>query len=214
MRALVILFMLAVGGLLSVRTADAGGCYRTRTIYGCSTTAPVHYSHQIVREVPYVVKHHDYGHVQYITKLIEVPVSPDYYYSVGSFYRDQLLADAIAYRLLAGQKGGVGPAPVQQMPKVDQQPGNPSRPGPVGGGIQTEVDAALKAVVDAKCVKCHGGQPNRVDLRNLATVPRGMRFEAHSLTNSGAMPRGDKELSNDEVILFYKWSMDSVKASK
>lgn len=87
----------------------------------------------------------------------------------------------------------------ETLPPPANAGGNQANPGGVPAG--------LKEVVEAKCLRCHSGNGKHVDLSNLATVSRGVRWEAHGLVNSGVMPKGQGPLPDSEVLLFYQWAI-------
>lgn len=177
-----------------------------------------------VHHVPYVAPtHHSYGHnyshhKEVVLKAVKVPVYPDYYYSVSDGYRDALLADAVAWRVLLAQKLGgqtpspsgpryreplpPAPAPAPAAPPAGKvgQAGDIPRMAPADGALQQVV-----AVVERHCIKCHAGA-NGIDLTDLARVPAGQRWHAYALANSGEMPRGGKAIADDEVRLLYNWA--------
>lgn len=219
-----IVVCLLLASLLSVQSADAQGCVRSRTYFGASTVhAPITYAAPAYVAPVYVTP-----------RVVELYTPVEYYYSVQNFYRDQLLADAIAYRILSGQQGGGGIAPGgngggrlrggrQPMTGADNGDAPPPLPdrrtapppeGPQRGGFKTAVDPKLTALVNAKCAECHNGtNPKRMDLSDLSTIPTPYRSMCFLKTNIGEMPKGKKtELTNEEVALFLSWYKDGEKA--
>lgn len=55
----------------------------------------------------------------------EVERRPDSYYSSADYYRDQLLSDSVALKVLLGQKAGINPSLGQNMPPAPYQQGSP-----------------------------------------------------------------------------------------
>lgn len=156
-----------------------------------------------VAPVKAVAVHHDYHAV----RAVKVIAQPDYYYSVSDGYRDSLLADAIAFRLLQLQQKGLLKADAATPP-------TPRYKEPAEGSVGTPpavpragppAPAALAAVVEAKCAKCHQNA-NGIDLSDLDRVPEGARWKSYGLVNSGVMPKGAKPVPDDEVKLFYDWA--------
>lgn len=101
---------------------------------------------------PYVAPtyHHNYDYVE-IVKAVPVAVAPDYFWSVRDYYRDALLADAVAYRILAAQgKAPATPAQGTEIPRgvVPQAPMPRAEEArlPAGGFPQLATTA---------CAQCH-----------------------------------------------------------
>lgn len=186
--------------LLLVLLPGAEATNRARV--GCTGHhAPVIYA-------PAAAAHHDYGKVYY-PRVVEVDRSPDYYFSVRDYYRDQLLADAIAFRILS-QTGGLAPEQAEAIEKT--RPSLPSRKPPPGAG-RTAVNPKLKASLDTNCVKCHKPGTDRADLSDPGLVPSGLRWEAHGRINAGNMPpKPAQELPNEDVLLYYEWALEGSKA--
>jgi mono/diheme cytochrome c family protein len=174
-----------------------------RFVFPSYYSPPVVYHQPAVYHAPAVVK----KEVLIVPKAVKVLVSPDYYYSISDGYREALLADAIAYRLLAAQ--GRAAPPSEVVPRYEEP--KTKRPGGSAPQAATEVSEALKKLADARCAKCHSGGDNGIDLDDLSTVPEGQRWHAHALVNSGEMPKGGKAITDDEVKLFYEWAKSARK---
>lgn len=191
---------LAILAVLALAVPAEAQC--RRGFYGTSSyyVAPSYYT-------PYKAPTY-YTPPYYYPKIVSLAVAPDYYFSVNSYYRDNLLADAIAFRLLSRQGGAAGAA--AGVPNlVPQAPPQPVMPRVQPGAFRTDVNPKLIEVVNASCIKCHGATPSggaSVSLVDLSTVPPGLRWHAHGLVNTGEMPKGGKELGNDVVLLFYEWA--------
>lgn len=213
---MVVFGILPVAMLIAVAvvpSASAGDCV-VRSRSSCYSGYNTYYS-----PAPYYPPQPTYYH-DYIVKTIEVPVyNQGYYYSSDSAFRDTLLADAIAYRILSMQGGGVRQVPLQQQ----QDPGSAKGADPVPqrqvaavpAGLSTTVNPKLKAVVDSACIKCHQGPSakNRfVDLSDLATTPELVRLKAMKAVYKGAMPKGSDPLPDANVGLFDEWC-DSAAAA-
>lgn len=150
-------------------------------------------------------------YVELVPKAIKTFVSPDYYFSVGDAYRDALLADAIAYRVLLGQQSGQKAVPpYQAVPRIPQDPevprGKPeSREQPGQRQSTQPVPEKLKEVIAASCLGCHAGQQSP-DFSDPAVVSKGLRWAAHGLVAGGDMPKGGKPLPDEVVVLFYQYA--------
>jgi mono/diheme cytochrome c family protein len=85
----------------------------------------------------------------------------------------------------------------------------PAAAGPAAPAAPAK-HAALAAVVQAKCLRCHGPQRKEggLDLSDLGAVPAGRRWAAHGLASSGEMPKGGGPVGDDEVRLFYEWARE------
>lgn len=192
--------------------SEASGCRRINYSTYCPTPVRKIVVHppKLVAPVKKVV--HDPYKVRIIEERIkEVPVYPDYYFSLGGAYRDSLLADAIAYRtalLLQGQQ-----LPQSYVPRYPLKNGD-RKIMPQANDMPPEdatVPKGLRAVVDKHCLRCHGPekQGGGLSLASLSAIDKGGRWHAHGLVNSGEMPKGGKALTDQEVVLFYQWAKSS-----
>lgn len=202
--------------------ADAGDyCYRNRAIYYDNYTYSYHQSgYWQGRWYPagnyawtgtgWYLQNYGY-HTGYAyaptyerVKVVYKEVEPDYYASVNSFYRDSLLADAIAYRVLTAQKTGAVPTnPTPSLPPYGEPEQPTKRAAP---SIRTAVSPVLSKYVSENCLKCHNGPGGKggVDLSSLETLPVGIRWACHGTVSSGEMPKGGKEAPDEVVRLFYE----------
>ena len=160
------------------------------------------------------VIHKPYVHHDYAVPVVKVAVQPDYYYSVSDGYRDALLADAVAFRVLKamqGQAAPSGPLPRYKEPSAPPAPAMPPAPpeakqeGKPAAGLPS--GAALAKVIESRCVKCHAGPgKNGIDLTDPDKVAKGQRWHAYALANSGEMPKGGQPIPDDEVKALYAWA--------
>ncbi len=159
-----------------------------------------------------------------IVKAIPVVVQPDYYYSVSDGYRDALLADAIAFRVLLAQKqfgsgGGPGTAPpAAPVPRYREPPATPGdAPRTMPPAADTgAVLPALATLIGAKCVKCHASGKNGINLdtTNLPSLTRAEWLECSlrvSIDGEGAMPKGGPALSGEDASLFASAALQAKK---
>ena len=165
-----------------------------------------------------------YDRVLLVPKVQRLQDKPDHYYDLSAGYRDALLADAIAFRiLLAQQMGQTGKVPPPVVPRypggpndVPVAPGvpvNPMQPAlpdiPPGNGsvgIRTAVPEKLAVIVKNQCIKCHNGPgQNGLDLADLSTVSADQRWKSYSFVNVGKMPKGG-QVANEDVEPFYQWA--------
>lgn len=207
-RACAVAFCLGLVALTPAPT-EAGNCVRQRQVV----------KHQRVRVVQHHAQYqaqnvrHAYQHQKYVAPVKAV-VQYDYYYSVSDAYRDSLLADALAYRLLNAQAQlraaqqfnkhvprYSDPAAAQPAPRA--QPKSQPQPGQGQAGL---VPDGLAKVVEAHCIKCHAGGKNGINLDDLAAVPEKLRLKSFHLVNKGKMPKGKPALSDEENKLFDEWA--------
>jgi hypothetical protein len=149
-------------------------------------------------------------------KAIAVPVAYDYYYSVQDYYRDQLLADAIAYRILSRGSNAQPAAPVSSQPEVQAPaPNTPDVPPPKAMAAG-DWKQKLSATITSKCVKCHGGGSVQggLNLTNIDAVPELQRATAFALVETGVMPKDGRPVDNEEVTPFFQWLMEAKAARK
>jgi hypothetical protein len=176
--------------LVSQTAPSVAGCRRNRAVFGCLRPARVVVARAVaIRAVV-------------VPQVVPVQISPDYYFSTASYYRDSLLADAIAYKVLVGL-GKASPPP---------DPGPDPVPVPKPRGQATSVDPKLTKLVADNCLKCHGAQAQGgLDLRDLSTVGKGARWHAFGLVNSGDMPKGGDPLADADAKIFYDWAVSAGK---
>lgn len=144
--------------------------------------------------------HHSYNYT--------APVYTDqrYYYEVQDFYRDSALADAAAFRALKAA-GLIGPQQQRQTEK-SVEPVQPQQMAPIPQESRnnTQVNPALIAVVDAKCVKCHSGTNAKgglvLSVQTLANMNSAQRWDMWDRCDTGNMPKGGQPISDAEVKLF------------
>lgn len=168
---------------------------------------PVHQQQfkQVVQQV-----HHQQQFQQEIIlvpKALQVAVSPDYYYSISDGYREALLADAIAQRIVAAAQQQLRQAELPQertQPSVPQQ--QPSKEAPKSMPMSQSLKREqFETVIANSCVKCHTAK-NGVDLALLDAVPYEKRWQSYALVNIGEMPQGGKALPDDQLELFLDWA--------
>lgn len=127
---------------------------------------------------PYVSKSYhaptyNYGH-DYYPQYYPVAIAPDYFWSVRDYYRDQLLADAIAFRILTANggasktppepiRGGQAPFP---MPKATDAP---ERTETLPQGLQ-----GLLGGIQTHCAACHtkGSEKGGLALLDKGILPQ------------------------------------------
>lgn len=199
---------------------QADGCFVNRSFYtGQSYSVPYvtpTYSHQKA----YVAPTYNY-HYDYTPKVVEVLVNPDYYYSVGSYYRDKVLTDAIVGRLSelqlkSQQKPGVDPPQSTAPPRVTMPPVETPPPGGVGPAEpQGFLDASpyqepkLLATINQSCARCHNPTTAKGKLSlltpdgKIANLSEGTWWKCFSLVSTGEMPAGGKAISDEETVLFH-----------
>lgn len=193
-----------LGVLLFVSVASAGdvcrrGFYPGQVFHQTYNYTPTYYAtetyHEHVDYVPFAIKLHD------VTYLNE-------YASVQDYYRDSLLADAIAYRLLSVQSK---PAVVGSAQQAPYMPEAEQAPLPTQGAV-TQVSPALRKAVQESCLRCHGQTPTsgaHKSFSQLETLPPGLRWEMHGRVAAGNMPPSGKELTDQTVVEFYNFALSA-----
>lgn len=188
---------------------------RPITVGSPFVTAPVlarQYVQPVVKTVnPVVAVHHN--EVVLVPKAVQVVVSPDYYFTVGDAYRDALLADAIAYRILYAQ-GKVDAPPGNTVPRYSDGKSAPvasaKGSGRTEAPIKTAVPDGLVALFTKSCIKCHAGVgptgANGIGLDDPSVISEGARWKTYGLVNSGEMPKGGEPVKDDDVKLVYDWA--------
>lgn len=103
----------------------------------------------------------------------------------------------------------------QALPQAPpEEPREETRPKPKPRAALTDVDPRLQAAVNQGCVRCHGGKPDRMDLRNLAVLNVGERAYMQALVEDGTMPEGGEPLDNETSKLFAQHTAKAHKAIK
>jgi hypothetical protein len=143
--------------------------------------------------------HHVYGHQ---VRVLAVETHNDYYYSVQSYYRDKLLADAVALRVTELIKGGIidrKVLPVPPMPSAGEE-----KPGPAKTPTRLTIDPKLVKVVEERCLKCHTNEKpdGGLSLEDLSTLSAVTLNKMYRLVNTGRMPKGGEPIRDEEVALF------------
>jgi hypothetical protein len=212
--------------LCNMNPVDAAGCqnysYSHRQAYSYT---PTYYANQSYSYTPQYQTKYVYQDVL-VPYAVKAVYNPDYFFSAvadpyqvaATASRDQLTADAAAFRALkllvdagmlpkvTGQQtqatriGAQIPAP--NDPRVPVAPIRGVLPAAGMGGVP----AGLQDIVEAKCAACHSGQADRLDLTNLAAVARVDRLDAWSLVHEGSMPKGKAPLTDAEVNIVKAWA--------
>lgn len=161
---------------------------------------------------------HSYGHHAHVQQVlvpyaVKAVLAPDYYFSTQDYYREQTLADAIAYRVMMMQQkgvmGGNKPATSDVVPGINSQA---RLPAPAAAPASGSIPDGLQAVVDSKCVRCHSGSdPKRVNLSDLSAVPLATRWECFGRVVAGDMPKGGQRLEDASMKLFGQWTEQPTK---
>jgi hypothetical protein len=176
----------------------------------------------------YQAPHNNYKDIVLVPKAIEVVVSPDYYFSVSDYYRDKLLVDALAGRILDLQRQQNQPPLVQPQPvappKVTQMPPvTPMTPVPVNPPVAkwenvpgTFQKPELLQVLNTSCAKCHSPSNSKGGLSlvtsdgKIAKLSKEMVLESFRQVNTGRMPKSNGQdkadpVSDQAVVLFDEW---------
>lgn len=167
--------------------------------------------------VPYAgyaanVVHNGVANYGYNVKVIEAIVSPDYYYSVGSYYREKVLADAIVGRILEAQKNGLigGQPPTGSIAPTNPAPTKPSGDGSVKAGAYQE--PKLLASVTKHCASCHSGGTAKgnftilTDDGKLVDLDERMAEKTFRLVSTGIMPKGGNPVPDVDIPLYNEWA--------
>ncbi len=209
----VVAFLLGLMGIAVLPSmSSADGCIvRNKTIFGYGQYQNTGYIQKAV-VAPYV----GYNNV-YVPKAVEVIASPEYYYSVGSYYRDKLLVDAIAGRILEAQKNGQ----IGGFPSPNGGGGSASPPPPpiAGGAVRAGAfqEPKLLAIVTQTCARCHAGGVSKggftilTEDGKLADLSERSVEKVFRLVSTGAMPQGGKPVEDAAIVLFNQWADEVAK---
>lgn len=143
-------------------------------------------------------------------KAVAVAIQPDYYYSVSDGYRDSLLADAIAFRVLQAQalqaaSGGTGRVTRETppVPRYKEPAATPAAPATMPRATSDGIPAALARLIEGRCVTCHNAPgKNGIDLSDPGRLTRSEWLECQYQVAKNKMPKGGKPLSDEELVLF------------
>jgi hypothetical protein len=220
-----------LGLFAAAPTAEAGNCGYNSYSYGYSQS----YSYQPYQAYSYTPVQYKYVDREVLYPYpVKAVVSPDFYFSSQDAYQKQaqaqqnsLVADAAAYRalaILANMQGGSRvqagasvpapydprTAPVPQQPQ-GVRPNQPNQQPRQGAVADPSVPAGLAEVVENSCIKCHQGDPKRLDLSDLSRVAKVDRFDCWRQCFDGDMPKGGKPLSDQQTALFKQWAVAARK---
>lgn len=83
-----------------------------------------------------------------------------------------------------------------------------------GGQQVSAVTSAAKAVLDAKCVKCHNQANKKGDVDLTAPLDQNSKLLVEEVTRTGAMPPQSegKELTDEEFAKISAWAHEDAKA--
>ena len=200
--------------------SEAGNnCFANRSFYTAPAVntyvAPTYVAPITKTYTPYVGTV-NYGHNYYTPVVVEALVAPDYYYSVGSYYRDKVLADSIAAKVAeqlkrdggGTQPGTQTPSPLPKTPLPNPMQGLPPEPQQgVSGPVFDYQEPKLQAVIEKSCARCHtDGKAAKglVFVREGKLVPHSAETwnESFIQVSTGDMPQGGKPLEDSETVLF------------
>jgi hypothetical protein len=171
---------------------------RSRVVY------PTYHA-KVYNQYHYQAPYSNYKDVVLVPKAIEVVVSPDYYFSVSDYYRDKLLVDAIAGRMLDLQRQQNQPAPQPKVTPVQPQPQPPQPVQPMQPVPQAKWENVpgtfqkpeLLQVLNQSCVKCHSPSNPKSGLSlvtadgKIAKLSKEMVLESFRQVNTGRMPQAN-----------------------
>jgi hypothetical protein len=226
----------ALAVLAPAAPSQAGGCYRPVYSYGYSY--PTYYSAPAYYQ--------PYYQPVYYERRVEVPVAVAvqssydcYTASVRDYYRDSLLSDSIALKVLTGSRLGLyergrlpGPdeAPSSDKPAggwgrdraaPQAAPPTPAQPPPsmppaaaAARPVRTAVRPALTAYLNSACVSCHGPRKSEKGLRldDPATLSPEMRDKCFREISAGKMPKDGARATPQQLGEVYKWAEDGGRA--
>lgn len=174
----------------------------------CRTIAyPAATYHAPVYHTP-VYKTYSYD---YTYKDVVVVPQKDYYFSVSDGYRDALIADAVAYRVLSALGKAPSSAPLARYKEPDDGAGGswdertpaPSRTPvtrpPAAVVPSGKVSPELQKYADATCVTCHN-RPGRMNLSDLGKLSVHDRKEIWWQLTTQRMPKPPHKKPTDEVM--------------
>lgn len=202
-------------------------CYTpTKVTYG------THYVSPSYKTVSYDHKVYDYKQeVVLVPKAIAVEVNRDFYFSLSDYYRDSLLADAIAARIMSktmsasppqanpmfnpvGNYGSMAAAPYNQQMARPAVPAV-AQPARYVGLPGTDAYPQLWNSVRESCLGCHNNNKPDGNLSlesadgKLALLPEGVAWKTHGLVRIGLMPKNQNALPNDIVDAWAKYALDA-----
>ena len=189
--ALFTLLLTAGLGPFSCRDVRAQHC-RPRIYAPTAYRAPTY-------SAPYVAPARVVNEVK-VVKVVEQPYN---YYELSLSAQLDLVADAVAYRILRDRilLGGAGGAPA--MPRLSES----RLPDPTPRALAGRTSPALQQIVTASCLECHNGPGrNKIDLSNLDVVPMDKRAKAALWVDRGIMPDGHPPLADTAVREFDVWA--------
>jgi mono/diheme cytochrome c family protein len=187
-------FMLAI----FATAAPSQSCVRTRNNFLCHNT----YAPAVVATT-YTTPTYNYATP---VIAIEVPTALDYYYSLGSYYQSQLIADAVVGKLALLNQTNRQTEPLRTQRPEDTSIAPRSLPPQVPG--RDDATAALAKVVGDNCVRCHSASKagGGLDLSNLSAIPELQRYKIAAFVNDGSMPKGGQPLPDEQAKLFFDWA--------
>jgi len=217
-----------------VQTATADGCRRVVTH---QQIVVAHHQPQIV--VDHFQQHHNFHDTIIVPKAFRVLINQDAYTTVADEYRQTIFARLVAEEFIKLQgRAGVDPsvpaaaptpkpaaAPIPDLtPAIekylrerealkDKQALTAEQPK---AQTKTNVEPKLVALMAAKCVSCHAGGANGINLseENLGVVPEASRWKSFGFVNSGHMPKKkEHRLTDEEVQTVYNWAASAYETN-
>lgn len=174
----------------SVALVNADDCKRVRTVYP-TYTAPT-YNQTYTPTITLV------------PKVIEVETNRDHYYSLDSYYQQNLLADAIVGRLLQLQKKEESKPNLAPMSRASE----PVSLAPSTGNASTYQNKELATVLKNSCVKCHNGSTKQALLTSddkLLNLPKNYVLNIYHQVNTGRMPKSAQPLEDKFLPMIDEW---------
>jgi mono/diheme cytochrome c family protein len=198
-----------LAGLLCVPPAAVADNCRRATTYTPAYVAPA-YGHG----------YYDYAYQQYIIvpKAFQIVKALDSYSAVGDEYRQayfaKLVADELARIADAKRQLEAPPAPQPQpVPNLAPNPAIPPAKGDANGGTAR----TFKAMLDAKCAKCHQPNTKRLDLTG---DPNRLTFEQRGEivdrimapeSETGFMPKDSAPVTGEELTAAWRFKLAAKK---
>lgn len=173
---------------------------------------PVQYAHQVYQPYYPVKQYHynydykpDYKEIVLVPLVQKVAVTPDYYFSVRDYYKDSVQLEMLRLQRELLQRG-LAPQTPQAQPGVQAPVGAAAPAREVA--VQTAVTPVLAQLISTRCVNCHGGAKTagKLDLKDPATVPAGVRWHCVGRCRLGEMPEDGNPLNESELKELEAWA--------
>ena len=197
----VVIAILIGAATITLNQVGAGSC-------GVTYTQP--YVQQTYATQQYVAPTYQ-QQVVLVPKAIAVEVNRDFYFSVGDYYRDKLIADAVAARLASMQVASHPQAPTASVAKVATPAPQPT----FDPNAATDAYPDVFQVLQNNCTRCHGNELKKGKLsyltadNKMAALDEKTWLKTYLYVRTGYMPQGHASLSDEEIKPLERIAMNS-----